>query len=170
MFIARSYSIETKMNLKQTKIGGFGIGSTMGAFMPITTELPAPPRHFIKPGPVPQPAPRAFCVTIGPISNPDQKKVNDFLNAPGKFWVYPKETIGPGDEDYIVHCNDAATPPKGAVEWTPVLVQTPITPLVAVSTGVPVAAPLPEEPKTNIPLLIGIGAAGLLAGYLIFGK
>lgn len=87
---------------------------------PIDTSNPPPP-----PQPVIQcksgNCPSAFCLTIGPVSTPDLKKVSDMLQAtqPGKFWIYPKTAIGPGDQDYVVWCNAYSTPVPGAVVWNP---------------------------------------------------
>lgn len=147
---------------------GFRLGNAPGAadFFPgdsstEATGLPpaAPPAGAIQTA-VPSGG-KAVCVTVGPVSALDPKKVSDFLQAqpPGKFWIYPHTSIGPGDQDYVVWCNAFATPVAGAKPWSP-----PGTP----SAGPAETLPSPVGTATSTPTTAlavggGLAAAGLLA-------
>lgn len=144
---------------------------------PIDTSYPNPPPQaaiMCKAGAAE--CPSAFCLTIGPVSTPDLKKVKDQLQAqqPGKFWLYPRTAMGPGDQDYVVWCNAYATPVQGSVVWTPPagLVSEPTgTPGASTGPSVPApgAAPSSASPTSGTALAVGGGlaAAGLLA-FLAF--
>lgn len=144
----------------------FRLGNAPGAadWFPADPSIPPQPVNYptIPPGSL---APKAepgkpFCVTVGPASAPDSKKIKDLTNASGKFWLYPETAIGPGDQKYVVWCNAFATPPAGAVEWTPGNVQ---------STGSEQSAPSAQtaSPGSSIlPVAAGVGVIGLLVAVV----
>jgi len=113
-------------------------------------------------------SPSAFCLTIGPASAPDLQKVRDMLQAqpPGKFWLYPRTAIGPGDQDYVVWCNAYSTPVAGAVVWTPPpgLASTP-----GAVPSTPTGPPAPASSSTPVIVGGGIAAAGVLALLTLAG-
>lgn len=109
--------------------------------------------------------PRAICVTVGPVSKPDPKKIQDFLQAdpPGKFWLNPLSE-GPGDEQYVIWCNAVATPVPGAVPWSPPAPpSTPTTVSPEKPSPVPSMAPPPEATPFPTALAVGgLAAIGLV--------